>query len=128
MTDEEITAKPIQEALDAFLVELLGYLPTVTHRWQESSGLPKISSHRRDSSCPADSGEPAAALSGTDVAWGLTPDSGRSVRLWKRVLPHLCVSLCGRLCGSDPRVVAEAVACGKGRYAHVRAVIGPTFT
>jgi len=30
--------------------------------------------------------------------------------------------------GSDPRAVAGAVACGKGRYAHVRAIIGPTFT
>jgi hypothetical protein len=33
MTDEEITTEPIQEALDAFLVELLRYLPEVTHRW-----------------------------------------------------------------------------------------------
>ena len=54
---------------------------------------------RRDSSCPADPGEPAAALSGTDVAWGLTPASGRSVRLWKRVLPHLCVPSWGQLRG-----------------------------
>jgi len=26
MTDEEVTMEPIQEALDAFLVEVLGYL------------------------------------------------------------------------------------------------------
>jgi hypothetical protein len=99
MTDEEITTKPIHEAPDPLLVELLGYLPKVSTAGRESSGLPKISSHRSDSSCPADSGEPAAALSGTDVAWGLTPASGRSVRLWKRDLPHLCVPLWGQLCG-----------------------------
>jgi hypothetical protein len=145
MTDEEITTEPIQEALDAFLVELLGYLPKVTHRWAGIFGLTQdllplvgrvarrrgsprairatgtswascaasssrqhckvvktrcwTSSHRRDSSCPADHGEPAAALSGTDVAWGLTPASGQSVRLWKRVLPHVCVPSCGQLCG-----------------------------
>jgi gamma-glutamylputrescine oxidase len=39
MTDEEITTEPIQEALDAFLVELLGYLPKVTHRWAGIFGL-----------------------------------------------------------------------------------------
>jgi gamma-glutamylputrescine oxidase len=39
MTDEEITTEPIQEALDAFLVELLGYLPVVTHRWAGIFGL-----------------------------------------------------------------------------------------
>jgi gamma-glutamylputrescine oxidase len=39
MTDEETTTEPIQEALDAFLVELLGYLPTVTHRWAGIFGL-----------------------------------------------------------------------------------------
>jgi glycine/D-amino acid oxidase-like deaminating enzyme len=39
MTDEEITTEPIQEALDAFLVELLGYLPEVTHRWAGIFGL-----------------------------------------------------------------------------------------
>jgi gamma-glutamylputrescine oxidase len=33
MTDEETTTEPIQQALDAFLVELLGDLPKVTHRW-----------------------------------------------------------------------------------------------
>jgi glycine/D-amino acid oxidase-like deaminating enzyme len=33
MTDEETTTQPIQEALDAFLVELLGTMPEVTHRW-----------------------------------------------------------------------------------------------
>jgi gamma-glutamylputrescine oxidase len=33
MTDEETTTEPIQRALDAFLVELLGDLPKVTHRW-----------------------------------------------------------------------------------------------
>jgi gamma-glutamylputrescine oxidase len=39
MTDEEITTEPIQEALDVFLVELLGYLPKVTHRWAGIFGL-----------------------------------------------------------------------------------------
>jgi gamma-glutamylputrescine oxidase len=39
MTDEETTTEPIQEALDAFLVELLGYLPQVTHRWAGIFGL-----------------------------------------------------------------------------------------
>ncbi len=33
MTDEETATAPIQQALDAFLVELLGELPEVTHRW-----------------------------------------------------------------------------------------------
>jgi glycine/D-amino acid oxidase-like deaminating enzyme len=39
MTDEETTTEPIQKALDAFLVELLGYLPVVTHRWAGIFGL-----------------------------------------------------------------------------------------
>jgi gamma-glutamylputrescine oxidase len=39
MTDDETTTEPIQEALDAFLVELLGYLPAVTHRWAGIFGL-----------------------------------------------------------------------------------------
>jgi gamma-glutamylputrescine oxidase len=39
MTDEEATTEPIQRALDAFLVELLGRLPTVTHRWAGIFGL-----------------------------------------------------------------------------------------
>ncbi|MBA3736803.1 MAG: FAD-binding oxidoreductase [Actinobacteria bacterium] len=39
MTDEETTTEPIQEALDAFLVELLGYMPEVTHRWAGIFGL-----------------------------------------------------------------------------------------
>jgi gamma-glutamylputrescine oxidase len=39
MTDDETTTLPIQEALDAFLVELLGYLPAVTHRWAGIFGL-----------------------------------------------------------------------------------------
>jgi len=39
MTDDEKTTEPIQDALDAFLVELLGYLPTVTHRWAGIFGL-----------------------------------------------------------------------------------------
>jgi glycine/D-amino acid oxidase-like deaminating enzyme len=39
MTDDENTTEPIQEALDAFLVELLGYMPTVTHRWAGIFGL-----------------------------------------------------------------------------------------
>jgi len=39
MTDDETTTAPIQEALDAFLVELLGYMPSVTHRWAGIFGL-----------------------------------------------------------------------------------------
>jgi len=39
MTDDETTTEPIQEALDAFLVELLGDLPAVTHRWAGIFGL-----------------------------------------------------------------------------------------
>jgi gamma-glutamylputrescine oxidase len=39
MTDDETTTEPIQEALDAFLLELLGELPEVTHRWAGIFGL-----------------------------------------------------------------------------------------
>jgi len=39
MTDDETTTQPIQDALDAFLVELLGYMPNVTHRWAGIFGL-----------------------------------------------------------------------------------------
>jgi len=39
MTDEETTTEPIQEALDAFLAELLGQPPEVTHRWAGIFGL-----------------------------------------------------------------------------------------
>jgi len=39
MTDEETTTEPIQHALDAFLVELLGRMPEVTHRWAGIFGL-----------------------------------------------------------------------------------------
>jgi gamma-glutamylputrescine oxidase len=39
MTDDETTTEPIQEALDAFLQELLGYTPEVTHRWAGIFGL-----------------------------------------------------------------------------------------
>ena len=39
MTDDETTTEPIQQALDAFLVELLGDLPEVTHRWAGIFGL-----------------------------------------------------------------------------------------
>ena len=39
MTDDETTTEPIQEALDAFLVELLGNMPAVTHRWAGIFGL-----------------------------------------------------------------------------------------
>ncbi|MFL6021373.1 MAG: NAD(P)/FAD-dependent oxidoreductase [Gaiellaceae bacterium] len=39
MTDEETTTEPIQEALDAFLEEILGHLPRVTHRWAGIFGL-----------------------------------------------------------------------------------------
>jgi len=39
MTDDETTTAPIQNALDAFVVELLGYMPNVTHRWAGVFGL-----------------------------------------------------------------------------------------
>jgi gamma-glutamylputrescine oxidase len=39
MTNEETTTQPIQDALDAFLVELLGELPPITHRWAGIFGL-----------------------------------------------------------------------------------------
>lgn len=39
MTDDETTTNSIQQALDAFLVELLGEQPTVTHRWAGIFGL-----------------------------------------------------------------------------------------
>jgi gamma-glutamylputrescine oxidase len=39
MTDDETTTEPIQEALDAFLVEILGSMPAVTHRWAGIFGL-----------------------------------------------------------------------------------------
>jgi glycine/D-amino acid oxidase-like deaminating enzyme len=39
MTDDETTTEPIQEALGAFLHELLGYIPEVTHRWAGIFGL-----------------------------------------------------------------------------------------
>jgi gamma-glutamylputrescine oxidase len=39
MTDDETTTQPIQDALDAFLTELLGELPEVTHRWAGIFGL-----------------------------------------------------------------------------------------
>src|SRR3954463_2468139 len=39
MTDDETTTEPIQEALDAFLEELLGHMPDVTHRWAGIFGL-----------------------------------------------------------------------------------------
>ena len=39
MTDEETTTEPIQQALDQFVVELLGRLPDVTHRWAGIFGL-----------------------------------------------------------------------------------------
>ena len=39
MTDEETTTEPIQTALEAFLTELLGQQPTVTHRWAGIFGL-----------------------------------------------------------------------------------------
>jgi gamma-glutamylputrescine oxidase len=39
MTDEETTTQPIQDALDAFLAELLGELPEITHRWAGIFGL-----------------------------------------------------------------------------------------
>jgi glycine/D-amino acid oxidase-like deaminating enzyme len=39
MTDDETTTDPIQQALDSFLVDLLGYMPDVTHRWAGIFGL-----------------------------------------------------------------------------------------
>ena len=39
MTDDETTTEPIQDALDAFLAELLGFMPDVTHRWAGIFGL-----------------------------------------------------------------------------------------
>jgi len=39
MTNEETTTEPIQEALDSFLLELLGDMPEVTHRWAGIFGL-----------------------------------------------------------------------------------------
>ena len=39
LTDVEETTPVIQEALDAFLVELLGYMPAVSHRWAGIFGL-----------------------------------------------------------------------------------------
>jgi glycine/D-amino acid oxidase-like deaminating enzyme len=39
LTDVEETTPVIQEALDAFLVELLGYSPPVSHRWAGIFGL-----------------------------------------------------------------------------------------
>jgi glycine/D-amino acid oxidase-like deaminating enzyme len=39
MTNDETTTEPIQEALDAFLLELLGDMPEVTHRWAGIFGL-----------------------------------------------------------------------------------------
>ena len=39
MTDEEVTTEPIQKALDAFLVELLGTMPRIAHRWAGIFGL-----------------------------------------------------------------------------------------
>jgi gamma-glutamylputrescine oxidase len=39
LTDVEETTPVIQEALDGFLIELLGKLPTVTHRWAGIFGL-----------------------------------------------------------------------------------------
>jgi glycine/D-amino acid oxidase-like deaminating enzyme len=39
MTDEEVTTDVIQQALDSFLVELLGELPRVEYRWAGIFGL-----------------------------------------------------------------------------------------
>ena len=39
MTDEEVTTQVIQDALDAFLLELLGELPRVEYRWAGIFGL-----------------------------------------------------------------------------------------
>jgi gamma-glutamylputrescine oxidase len=39
MTDEEVTTQVIQDALDTFLVELLGELPPVEYRWAGIFGL-----------------------------------------------------------------------------------------
>jgi glycine/D-amino acid oxidase-like deaminating enzyme len=39
MTDEEVTTEAIQGALDVFLVELLGTMPRIEHRWAGIFGL-----------------------------------------------------------------------------------------
>jgi gamma-glutamylputrescine oxidase len=39
MTDDETTTEPIQKALEAFLEELLGEVPEITHRWAGIFGL-----------------------------------------------------------------------------------------
>jgi gamma-glutamylputrescine oxidase len=39
MTDDETTTESIQDALSAFLEELLGWMPQVTHRWAGIFGL-----------------------------------------------------------------------------------------
>ena len=39
MTDDEVTTEEIQNALDSFLVELLGTKPRVEHRWAGIFGL-----------------------------------------------------------------------------------------
>jgi gamma-glutamylputrescine oxidase len=39
MTDEEVTTQVIQDALDGFLVELLGVMPRVEYRWAGIFGL-----------------------------------------------------------------------------------------
>ena len=39
MTDDETTTDQIQQALDAFLEDLLGELPEITHRWAGIFGL-----------------------------------------------------------------------------------------
>jgi glycine/D-amino acid oxidase-like deaminating enzyme len=39
LTDVEETTPVIQEALDGFIVDLLGYEPAITHRWAGIFGL-----------------------------------------------------------------------------------------
>ena len=35
LSDDETTTPVIQEALERFLAELIGYAPTIEHRWAE---------------------------------------------------------------------------------------------
>ena len=87
MTDEETTTEPIQEALDAFLVELLGDLPEVTHRWAGIFGLTQ------------DLLPLVGPVPGHDGVWVAAGYSGHG-----NVLGHLCGELIAAalLGGSDP--------------------------
>jgi gamma-glutamylputrescine oxidase len=79
LTDEETTTEPIQEALDAFLVELLGELPEVTHRWAGIFGLTQ------------DLLPLVGAVPGHDGVWIAAGYSGHG-----NVLGFMCGDLVGR--------------------------------